>query len=52
MPEHTTRQTTLERLEEAVALLTLAQATLTQNHAALAQSQSSITTKWTLCWNI
>jgi len=38
MPEHHTRQTTLERLEDAVAKLTQAQATLTHEHASLAQT--------------
>ena len=45
MPDHNTRQSTLERLEEAVTKLTQAQATLTQDHTTLAQTQTSMNTK-------
>lgn len=45
MPEHNTPQATLDRREEAVQRLTQAQATLSQNHANLAQTQTSMTTK-------
>ena len=45
MPDHNTRQSTLERLKEAIAKLTQAQATLTQDHTTLAQTQTSMNTK-------
>lgn len=45
MPDHNTRQSTLDRMEEAIAKLAQAQANLTQDHATLAQTQTSMTTK-------
>lgn len=45
MPDHNTRQSTLECLEEAVAKLMQAQATLIQDHASLAQTQTSMNLK-------
>jgi len=45
MPEHNTRQIAIECLEEAVSRLTQGQATLTQNHASLAQAQTTMNIK-------
>ena len=45
MPDHNTRQSTLEHLEEAVAKLTQSQATLTQDHTTIAQTQTSMNSK-------
>lgn len=45
MPKHTTRQTSLERLKEAVNKLTQSQATLTQNHQTLSQAHNALNNK-------
>lgn len=45
MPEHSTRQTSLERLEEAVHKLTQHQATLAQNNQTLTQANADLTLK-------
>lgn len=45
MPEHSTRQTSLERLEEAVNKLTQHQATLAQNHQTLTQANADLNSK-------
>lgn len=45
MPEHTTRQTSLERLEDAVNKLTQHQASLAQNHQTLAQANAELHSK-------
>ncbi|KAL5131905.1 hypothetical protein HKD37_12G034685 [Glycine soja] len=45
MPEHTTRQTSLERLEEAVAKLTQHQATIAQDHHTLTQTNLDLSLK-------
>ena len=45
MPEHNTRQTTTDHLEEAVNRLTQGQTTVAQNHAALSQAQSVVNIK-------
>lgn len=45
MPEHTTRQTSLERLEDAVHKLTQHQATLSQNHQTLTQANADLNSK-------
>lgn len=45
MPEHATRQTSLERLEDAVNKLTQHQASLAQNHQTLAQANADLHSK-------
>lgn len=45
MPEHTTCQTSLERLEEVVDKLTQSQTTLTQNHQSLSQAHNTLNNK-------
>lgn len=45
MPEHNTRQATVKRLEEAVLRLTQSQQSLSQNHASLAQAQTTMDSK-------
>lgn len=45
MPEHATRQTSLERLEDVVNKLTQHQASLAQNHQTLAQANADLHSK-------
>lgn len=45
MPEHNTRQTSIERLEEAIHKLTQHQSTLSQNQQSLTQANANLNLK-------